>query len=388
MSALPPRTIRRPFRYARHALPAFALLAALAAPGLVPLSAAQEPGAPGDVGTPGMAKAYAPERLWELDEGAQRRAITQEYSDQSDGRTIPDDQMRFYLGQVRFSRWTFSQVRADIAESLAGHGVSDGAAANTIRCESSDGRQRNCTTTWQGRSKLVRQLSNTACVEGENWSSSPGHISVSGGCRGEFTEELDTTAGGIRCESTDGQPQTCPMPWSGKARIIRQLSGTRCVANQNWWTAPGQVRVTGGCRALFASVDGETIGSQIRCESMDRRYHECGSQLHGTPRIVRELSNASCTLDRTFGLRGGKLWVSLGCRAIFEVADGSRDGYKVTCESVDGRYYKCPWDHSRGGPRLVQKLSDRECRQGYSWGYDRRSGIWVKYGCRAVFAPR
>ena len=29
MSALPRRTFRRPFRYARHALPAFALLAAL-----------------------------------------------------------------------------------------------------------------------------------------------------------------------------------------------------------------------------------------------------------------------------------------------------------------------------------------------------------------------
>ena len=38
----------------------------------------------------------------------QRRVIGLEYSEQSDGRTIPDDQMRFYLDQVRFSRWTFS----------------------------------------------------------------------------------------------------------------------------------------------------------------------------------------------------------------------------------------------------------------------------------------
>lgn len=385
MPALPVPTPRRPFR---HALPALALLAALVVPVLASISAAQEPGAPGDVGAPGMAKAYAPERLWELDEGAQRRAIAQEYSDQSDGRTIPDDQMRFYLGQVRFSRWTFSQVRADIAESLAGHGVSDGAPANTIRCESSDGRQRTCTTTWQGRSKLVRQLSNTACVEGETWSSSPGQVSVSGGCRGEFIEELDTSAGGIRCESTNGQAQTCPMPWSGRSKIIRQLSGTRCVANQNWWTTPGEVRVSGGCRALFASVDGEVAGSQIRCESLDGKYHECGSQLYGTPEVVRQLSDTHCTLDRNFGLRNGKLWVNLGCRAMFKVSDGSRDGYKVTCESTNGKLNECTWDHSRGAPRLVQKLSDRGCQQGYSWGYNRRAKLWVNYGCRAVFAPR
>ena len=34
--------------------------------------------------------------------------------------------------------------------------------------------------------------------------------------------------------------------------------------------------------------------------------------------------------------------------------------------------------------QLLKQRSDSACRQGYSWGYDRR-GIWVDHGCRADF---
>ncbi|GAA4794060.1 DUF3011 domain-containing protein [Lysobacter hankyongensis] len=340
--------------------------------------------APGGVET----KAYAPERLWELPVEDQRRVIGLEYGEQSDGRTIPDDQMRFYLDQVRFSRWTFSQIRTDIAQSLAGNGLSDPASPHTLRCESTDGRQKTCRPTWQGMSKLVRQLSNTACIQGQTWSSTPGQIWVSGGCRAEFTEEIDTTAGGIRCESQEGRSQTCPVPWRGTAKLIRQLSGTRCVAGQNWSSGNGQVRVSGGCRGLFvASGDGPIGSGEIRCESTDGKYKECGSNLYGTPELVSQLSGTNCTLDRNFGLRNGKLWVNLGCRGIFSVKDGSTEGYRVTCESYNGKYNECKWDHTRGPPRLLQKLSRRPCFQGSSWGYNRRGNLWVNTGCSAVFAP-
>jgi hypothetical protein len=46
------------------------------------------------------------------------------------------------------------------------------------------------------------------------------------------------------------------------------------------------------------------------------------------------------------------------------------------------RHY-CSAD-TRGGVTLVKQRSDSACRQGYSWGYDRR-GIWVDHGCRADF---
>lgn len=272
------------------------------------------------------ARAYAPERIWELPVADQRRVIALEYSEQSSGDSIPDDQMRFYLDQVKFSRWTFSQVRNDIAQSLTGGGSNPNPSGASIRCESRDNRQVTCNTPWQRRSVMVRQLSDTRCVQGQNWSSTPGTVWVSGGCRAEFS------------------------------------------------SAQGDV---GG------------PGTELRCESTDGRYKQCGTGLYGAPRLVRQLSDTACRYNFTFGLRNGAVWVDKGCRGIFRVEDNSdNDTYSVTCSSTDGKYTSCAWDHARGVPVLLQTLSDRRCTQGYSWGYNRRGSLWVNFGCRARFGVR
>jgi hypothetical protein len=65
---------------------------------------------------------------------------------------------------------------------------------------------------------------------------------------------------------------------------------------------------------------------------------------------------------------------------------GPQRGFIVTCSSDDMHRHSCDAD-TRGGVRMVRQRSDSECRQGYSWGYDRR-GIWVDHGCRADFEVR
>jgi hypothetical protein len=59
-----------------------------------------------------------------------------------------------------------------------------------------------------------------------------------------------------------------------------------------------------------------------------------------------------------------------------------RDTYIVSCAS-NGRRQYCDAD-TRGGVTLQRQRSDAECRQGSSWGFDKR-GIWVDRGCRADF---
>ena len=123
------------------------------------------------------ARAYAPEDLWTLNTADQTRVISLEYREQSSGRNIPNDQLRFYLDQVRQSRWTFSKVKQDIAKSLGnGGGWNPGPGPNpgvqTIRCESNDGRNRTCPTPWQGQSRLVKQLSSARCTYSVSWASS------------------------------------------------------------------------------------------------------------------------------------------------------------------------------------------------------------------------
>ncbi|MGH9666320.1 MAG: DUF3011 domain-containing protein, partial [Bryobacteraceae bacterium] len=62
---------------------------------------------------------------------------------------------------------------------------------------------------------------------------------------------------------------------------------------------------------------------------------------------------------------------------------GPREGVIVTCSSDDMRRHSCDAD-TRGGVHLVRRRSEAACRQGNSWGFDRR-GIWVDRGCRADF---
>lgn len=312
-------TDSRPFRFLA---PLRALAFALAVAGAATLA----PLAPAAAQVP---RAYAPERLWDLTPAEQRRVIGNEYADQSGGRRIPEDQMRFYLDQVRMSHWTFSQVRNDIATALNGDGGDGSPQGHTIRCESNDSRQRTCNTPWAGDSELVRQLSNTACVEGQSWSSSPGRVWVRGGCRAEFAQSR----------------------WGGGN------------------------------------------GEEIRCESDRGRYRQCGTGLYGHARLIRQVSGSACVEGRTWGLRNGSIWVSGGCRGVFEIRRsgggwGGNGDYSVTCASKDGRYTTCAWDRSRGWPQLLQQLSDSACVEGRTWGYDRGNTLWVDRGCRGRFGVR
>lgn len=125
------------------------------------------------------ARAYAPENLSELSQPDRTRVIRLEYSEQSGGRAIPQDQLRFYLDQVNRSNWTFSRIRSDIARSLAGGGdppsppigpPGGGSGPQLVRCESTDGRYRTCRLGYRvGQVRLVRQLSRGECIRGRSF---------------------------------------------------------------------------------------------------------------------------------------------------------------------------------------------------------------------------
>jgi hypothetical protein len=62
---------------------------------------------------------------------------------------------------------------------------------------------------------------------------------------------------------------------------------------------------------------------QIRCQSIGGRWGACPVEINGRVRLVRRESNAPCTRGMTWGtIRNEAIWVSDGCRAIFEVEGG------------------------------------------------------------------
>ena len=289
-------------------------------------------------------RAYAPENIGQLSVSDQIRVIEKEYSEQSRGRSIPDDQLEFYLDQIRVSRWTFSRIKTDIATSLRGNGNGNSSGGggswqpppggtwnpSSVICSSDGQRYRECRTPFQGRPRLIENISHSQCVEGRNWGSRQGLVWVSGGCRGRFIDSGNSWNGGssnnqrFQCASDSGRYRECRKPYSSTVYLARQLSSGRCIEGTSWGQKRDLVWVSGGCRGEF-------------------------------------------------GIRGGN-------------GSGGNNGYNVTCTSFNGRLTTCAWDRSRGTPRLIQRIAG-QCSERYDWGYDNR-GLWVSNNCSARFGVR
>jgi Protein of unknown function (DUF3011) len=207
----------------------------------------------------------------------------------------------------------------------------------------------------------------------------------------------------ISCSSDDGHRHYCPADTRGGVRLIKQRSGSACNQGYSWGFDRGGVWVDRGCRADFAIDSYQYRGSApgsvgtISCSSDDGHRHYCNADSRGRIRLVRQRSESPCREGYSWGSDGRGIWVDHGCRADFEVAGGrgdrdydrGRDDYRggqdqvISCASDDMHRHYCQAD-THGGVRLLKQRSDSSCRQGYSWGYDRR-GIWVDHGCRADF---
>ena len=125
----------------------------------------------------------------------------------------------------------------------------------------------------------------------------------------------------------------------------------------------------------------------ITCESTHNRYQYCRIDTRGGVQLQRQLSNAACRKNQTWGYDRGGIWVDRGCRAEFRVGSSDRRrGQRLTCAAEGSGRQLCRAD-VRNEVILVRQLSRAPCRFDSSWGYNRR-GVWVDRGCRAEFEIR
>jgi hypothetical protein len=127
-----------------------------------------------------------------------------------------------------------------------------------VRCESDNGRYRECHIPGRARIQLVRQLSESACIEGRTWGTRADRVWVNQGCRAEFSAFGGAWSGAgwgrsIVCASEDQRTVTCP--WNarlGRPRLLEQVSSTTCRRGYNWGqTRSGDIWVSRGCRGRF-----------------------------------------------------------------------------------------------------------------------------------------
>jgi hypothetical protein len=234
-----------------------------------------------------------------------------------------------------------------------------GATEQRIRCESYGAGEQFCRAPNDGRVFLVRNLSNVYCVEGRNWRADRNGIVVRDLCRGEFAfigigsgmgggwNDHDDNMGEIQVNSysNDGREAFCPVTNRG-VRLARTVSRAPCVEGSTWRADGRGIYVRGGCRGVFLARSNQQPGGgwnnggawgsggnwgnnnyappmQIRCQSIGGRWATCPVQINGRVKVLRRESRAACDRGMTWGTIGREaIWVSDGCRAIFEVEGG------------------------------------------------------------------
>lgn len=269
----------------------------------------------------------------------------------------------------------------------------------TVTCESVNGRYVTCMTDTSGGVSLQRQLSDTRCVENRTWGVNNQGIWVDKGCRGVFNVAAGPMT--LTCRSVNFKYQFCQIDTRGGVRLARQLSDTRCTLNSSWGYDNRGIWVDRGCGAEFLVGTNQPVkpspappvntGQVIRCESQNNQRVDCPvNTRNATVSLRRQLSDARCTPNRTWGYDNRGIWVTSGCRGEFLVAQGNASlppkDEMVVCRSRNGTYVRCP-ANTRRGVLLQRQLTNRPCRQNQTWGFDNQ-GIWVTQGCEAEFIVR
>ena len=120
--------------------------------------------------------------------------------------------------------------------------------------------------------------------------------------------------------------------------------------------------------AIILTLAGAAISAsaeQITCESRGGSAEPCGTVAAGSMvRIARQISNAPCIEGRTWGLgpNNDSIWVSSGCRAVFDVQPPNNSA----AENVQPRYDRDDRDASQQYDRAADRSPDWQ--RGYQDG--------------------
>jgi hypothetical protein len=165
--------------------------------------------------------------------------------------------------------FTYDDGNPDRGSAFPGSGNEPGNGSFDITCESIDNSREECTIATRRRVRIISQLSNAPCIEGQTWGYLGNVVWVSNGCRAVFGSDFEDPGWGsafpesgnqpgsgpaeITCESVENRREECTITTSGRVRIVRRLSNAPCIEGQTWGYSANSVWVSDGCRAVFAS---------------------------------------------------------------------------------------------------------------------------------------
>ena len=190
------------------------------------------------------------------------------------------------------------------------------AHADTIVCESRDNTNQYCRADTRGGVTLVHQRSKAGCWQDDTWGYDRGGIWVANGCRAEFRT-------GYSGSERRGSYYHNENRWDERDRDDHDDAKKAVGAA----LAIGLVAAAAAAASHHDDDDDYGRGhhdrvqrSVYKCESRNDRHHYCGlgGRTHHVE-LKRQLSDASCRYNRSWGYDRSGIWVSDGCRAEFWV---------------------------------------------------------------------
>lgn len=220
--------------------------------------------------------------------GASRAAVARQLSQAAciEGRT---------WGFNNSGIWVDHGCAAEFSvDNRGGYGYDNGNAYgrnSIVKCESPKFKDRRCPADTSRGVQLARQLSQAACIQGQDWGYDRNSIWVRDGCAAEFQ------LGGDR---------------RGRGR-------GRGYADDNYGVYNDNSRY-GNDRYENDRYGNDRYGvERVRCESEDFRFKRCRANIAREVVLVRQLSEARCVARQSWGFDRDGIWVDRGCAAEFEV---------------------------------------------------------------------
>lgn len=137
---------------------------------------------------------------------------------------------------------------------------------------------------------------------------------------------------------------------------------------------------------VLAGFGTSALAEQITCESQQDRTEACGTVAPGSSvRMVQQISRSPCIEGRTWGSNDDSIWVSGGCRAVFDVQPPYDNS--VGYERGDDRRYE---GNRYAGADHLRHIARRACIDQAMAGRYARDEIrtaderWLGHGMFAV----
>ncbi|MFY9804653.1 MAG: DUF3011 domain-containing protein [Candidatus Acidiferrales bacterium] len=137
-------------------------------------------------------------------------------------------------------------------------------AQNTVTCASNDGGRQYCAADTRAGVRLLRQNSQSPCVQNQTWGFDGRNVWVDRGCRAVFQLGYAAVPGGpgspalapgtyvVTCESNKNHRRYCEIndPRS-QVNLLQQLGSNPCTHGATWGNDGLGIWVDRGCRATF-----------------------------------------------------------------------------------------------------------------------------------------